>query len=128
MPEYTPDQFAGVLMRAVAEAPHEAVQVVRKGSLNVKLGARRNVLQTAPVHNAGAHRDINFDVVSQGPTVVGDIGYDTGPGRAGNLGNLLEYGGGGDHSPAHRDLARALEDEEPRFVRALGDVGERLLD
>jgi hypothetical protein len=42
------------------------------------------------------------------------------------LGNLLEFGGGGDHSPPHRDLGRALDAEEPRFERRWRGV-EKLL-
>lgn len=127
MPEYTPDEFAALLMRAAAKAPREAVDVVRRGAANVKRDARRNVQQTAPVHNAHAYLDINFDVEVHGVTVEAEIGYDQGPGKAGNLGNLLEYGGGGDHSPPHRDLGRALDVEAPRFIEAIGDMGERLL-
>jgi hypothetical protein len=58
--------------------------------------------------------------------VDAEIGYDknTKPGR---LGNLLEYGGGGDHSPPHRDLGRALDAEEPRFTEALAALVEKLL-
>lgn len=128
MPELTPDQFAAVLMGAVAKAPRETVAVVRRGSLNVKNDARRNVQQTAPIHNAHAQYDINYDVEAQGVTVVGDIGYETGPGKSGNLGNLLEFGGGGDHSPPHRDLGRALDIEEPRFIQALEDMAEKVIE
>lgn len=128
MPEYSPEQFAALLLGAAAASPKETVQIVRKGSGNVKADARRNVQMTAPRRNAHAFLDINYDVDIQGATVVGDIGYDTGPGKAGNLGNLLEFGGGGDHSPPHFDLALALAEEEPRFEEALADMGERLLD
>ena len=127
MPSYTPEQFAAYLLNVVAQVPKETVAIVRRGSANVKRDARRNVQQTAPIHNAHAFRDINFDVEAAGTKVIGDIGYDDGPGKAGNLGNLLEFGGGGDASPPHRDLARALEDEDGRFVRALEDMGEELL-
>lgn len=128
MPEYTPNQFAAVLLSVVQRTPREAVDVVRRGALNVKTVARRNVRQTAPVHHAHAYRDINFDVEATGVLVEAEIGYDDGPGKAGNLGNLLEFGGGGDHSPPHRDLGRALDAEDTPFGVALGDMGERLLD
>jgi hypothetical protein len=125
--EYTPAEFADILLGAAADAVKETEQVVSKGSLNIKNDARRNVQMTAPVHNAHAQYDINYDIDVHGATVTGDIGYDSGPGKAGNLGNLLEFGGGGDHSPPHRDLGRALDDEEPRFEQALADMTDRLL-
>lgn len=128
MPEYTPDEFADILMAAVARTPRETVQVVRKGAQNVKTDARRNVRMTAPIQNAHAYRDISYDVDAEGVTVVAEIGYEKGPGKAGNLGGLLEFGGGGDHSPPHRDLARALEAEEYKFGKALEDMGEEILD
>lgn len=127
MPEYTPAQFAAALMGAAARSPRETVQVVRKGAGNVKDGAQRNVLATAPVHNAHANRAITYDVAAEGVLVVAEIGYDKTI-NGGAIGNLLEFGGGGDHSPPHRDLGRALDVEESRFENALGDMGERLLD
>jgi hypothetical protein len=123
---YTPEQFAAILMQVAAETPRETVKVVRKGSGNVKTDSRRNVQITAPIHNAHAFRAITYDIEAVGVTVVGVIGYDKDI-NGGPLGNLLEFGGGGDHSPPHRDLGRALDVEEPRFADALGDMGERLL-
>lgn len=128
MPEYTPDQFADILMGVVVKTPRETVQVVRKGAQNVKTSARRNVRMTAPVQNAHAYRDISYDIDAEGVMVVAEIGYEKGPGKAGNLGGLLEFGGGGDHSPPHRDLALALEAEERAFGEALEDMGEEILD
>lgn len=128
MPEYTPDQFAAILVGAIPKAAKATVDVVRKSSGNVKIGARKNVQMTAPIHNAHAQFDINYDVDTQGTWVVGDIGYDTGPGKSGNLGNLLEHGGGGDHSPPHRDLGRAMDVEEPRFIQALEDLTEQVIE
>lgn len=129
MPEYTPDQFARILLTAAARTPQEASRVVGRGGQNVKDGAQRNVLRTAPVHNAGAHKTITYDDPTvDGDVVSTDIGYDRSRGRAAALGNLLEYGGGGDHSPPHHDLRLALEAEEPRFVDAVADMAERIID
>lgn len=124
----SPEEFARRLEAAIPKVAKQTVAVVRKGSLNVKNEAKRNVLQTAPVRNAHAHQAINFDVDAPGGgVVVGEIGYDK-TDKRGRIGNLLEFGGGGDHSPPHRDLARALESEEPRFVRALEDMIKDVLD
>lgn len=126
MPEYTLDQFAAFLEAAAGRAPRETEKVVRKGADRVKIGARNNVRQTAPVHNAGAQKYITYDVTARGVVVDAEVGYEKRGG--GNLGNLLEYGGGGDHSPPHLDLSRAVDDEEPRLGEALLDMGEELLD
>jgi hypothetical protein len=131
---YTPDEFARHLVEAAPKAAREAAKVVRKGSLNVKNEARRNVRATAPVHHAHAAETITYDVDTADLTITGVIGYDKEIGASagkkgpGAIGNLLEFGGGGDHSPPHRDLARALESEEPRFVQALADAAEKALE
>lgn len=117
----TPETLAAALVKAAIAAPVAAKAVVSKGSLNVKNDAKKNVLETAPVRNAGAHRAITYEVIARKTSILGVIGYDKDkPGGA--LGNILEYGGGGDASPPHRDLGRALDEEEPRFLNALGDV------
>jgi hypothetical protein len=127
MPELSPEDFAKDLLKAVRKVPGQAVKVVRANSNDVKKQGRRNVRMTAPVHHAHAFRDINYDVTSEGVEVVGEIGYDTGPGMAGNLGNLLEFGGQGDHSPPHLDLARALDGQTALFEKDAGDMGVALL-
>jgi hypothetical protein len=81
MAEYTPAQFARALERAVGKTPKETVAVVRKGANNVKPDARRNVSQTAPVHNARAQQFINYDVEAQGVEVVAEVGYDRDAGK-----------------------------------------------
>lgn len=126
-PGLSAEEFAKELIKAVRKVPGRTSKVVGKGAQNVKNGARRNVKQTAPVHNAGAHKAITYD----DPTLVGlvvetEVGYDKSR-RGGALGNLLEYGGGGDHSPPHRDLSRALDSEEDSFAEALADMGESIL-
>jgi hypothetical protein len=126
VPTYTPDEFAALLADAPVHAVREVAKVVQKGSLNVKNDARRNVQASAPIHNAHAYTAIGYDVEASGATVAGEIGYDKDI-RAGRLGNLLEFGGGGDHSPPHHDLRRALEAEEPRFVQSIADAGEQAL-
>jgi hypothetical protein len=59
--------------------------------------------------------------------VVSEIGYDKDI-TGGALGNLLEYGGGGDHSPPHRDMGRAADaEEEARFGDSLQAMALKLL-
>jgi hypothetical protein len=115
----TPQTLAAAILRAIATTTVEVTAVVAKGALNVKNDARKNVEQSAPVNNAYAQNAITYDSPRlAGMVIEAEIGYDK-ERRGGSLGNLLEFGGGGDKSPPHRDLGRALDVEEPRFEAAL---------
>lgn len=121
------DAFALDLLQSAVEAPLLAAAVVKKAAQNVKNEARENVSRSAPVHNAGAARAITYDTPSiRGTRVETEVGYDRDlPG--GPLGNLLEFGGGGDHSPPHRDIGRAADNEESRFESAFAKLAGKLL-
>lgn len=123
----TPAQFAASLLEAAGGAHTGARAVVKKGQQNIKTEGRANVLKSAPVHNAHAAYAITYDDPTTTLTrVEGEVGYDKDlPGAS--LGNLLEYGGKGDKSPAHRDLGRALDNEEPRFEDAIRLMALKLL-
>ena len=126
MAEYTADEFARALLKSVTETPKATVRAVRRNATEVKKTAQRNVRETAPVQNAHAFRAINFDVEAVGVEVIADIGYDKTI-NGGPLGNLLEFGGGGDHSPPHRDLGRAVDGQEALFMDDLGRMGEEVM-
>jgi hypothetical protein len=121
------DAFAADLLGAAVKATVGASAVVKRAAQNVKDEARANVLQSAPTRHAGAHRAITYDEPNLlGVRVTSEVGYDKDlPGGA--LGNLLEYGGGGDRSPAHRDIGRAADNEEARFGDALQIMATKLL-
>lgn len=123
----SPDRFAAELLASAAEATVRSVPVVTRAARNIKDEARANVQASAPVHNAGAHKAITYDEPSiLGVRVTSEVGYDRDlPGGA--LGNLLEFGGGGDHSPAHRDIGRAADVQEERFADAMRDLTRKLL-
>jgi hypothetical protein len=123
----TPATMAAALIAAGAKAVVETRTIVQKGALNIKTEGRNNVLKSAPVHNAHAAHAITYDTKIAQTTVEAEIGYDKDK-RGGKLGNLLEYGGGGDRSPAHRDLGRALDAEEPRFENAIALMATGLLN
>ncbi len=124
----TPETMAAALLAAGAKAVAGTSAVVEKAALNIKTDAKANVLKSAPTHNAGAHKTITYDRPHLvGARIESEVGYDRDAGRAAALGNLLEYGGGGDRSPAHRDIGRAVDVEEPRFENALAAMAERLL-
>jgi len=120
----TPATLAAAMLSAAAKSVVATRAVVAKGALNVKNEAKANVLQSAPTRNAHAHNAITYDTTIRPTTVDAEIGYDKDK-RGGALGNLLEYGSR--NNPAHRDLGRALDNEEPRFEKALGDIVGRLL-
>jgi len=122
----TPETLAADMLKAAAEAVVATRAVVQVGAFNVKRDARANVLKSAPIHNAGAAAAITYDTNIGKTSVDAEIGYDKDK-KPGRIGNLLEYGGGGDHSPPHRDLGRALDAEEPRFTEALAALVEKLL-
>jgi hypothetical protein len=124
----TPTTLAADMLKAAGEAIVGTRAIVQKGSLNIKNDARKNVAQSAPTHNAHAQYAITYDtkVDARGLVVRGEIGYDKDI-NGGALGNLLEYGGGGDRSPAHRDLGRAFDSELPRFEDALAAFAGKLL-
>jgi len=118
----TPQTLAAAMLKAAAEAVAGAATVVAVGANNIKRDARANVQKSAPVQNAHAQYAITYS----NPTVSAyaiesEIGYDKDL-NGGALGNLLEFGGGGDKSPPHRDLGRALDAEEPRFESALSKL------
>jgi hypothetical protein len=122
----TPETLAAALLASAAKAVAETRLIVQKGALNIKTEAKNNVAASAPVSGAAAARHITYDTTIRPTTVEAEIGYDK-TYKAARLGNLLEFGGGGDHSPPHRDLGRALEAEEPRFHGALDAMAGRLL-
>jgi hypothetical protein len=122
----TPETLAAALLLSAAEAVAGTRAIVQKGALNVKTEAKANVERSAPVHNAHAADAITYDTKIHPTTVEAEIGYDKNR-KPGRIGNLLEFGGGKDHSPPHRDLGRALEAEDPRFVAALEAMADKLL-
>jgi hypothetical protein len=122
----TPETLAAALLASSAKAIAGTRAIVQKGAANIKTGARTNAIASAPTRHAGAPYAITYDTTIKATTIVAEIGYDKDkPGGA--LGNLLEFGGGKDHSPPHRDLARALESEEPRFVTQMDLMAGKLL-
>jgi hypothetical protein len=122
----TPETLAADMLKAAAEAVAATRTVVQVGAFNVKADAKANVYKSAPIHNAHAAEAITYNTRSVLGGAEAEIGYDKDR-NGGALGNLLEYGGGGDHSPPHRDGGRALDAEEPRFTEALAALVEKLL-
>jgi hypothetical protein len=66
------------MLKAAAEAIVGTRAIVQKGSLNIKNEARKNVAQSAPIHNAHAANAITYDteIDAKGLVTRGEIGYD----------------------------------------------------
>lgn len=124
----TADQFATELLSAAVQAPVLAVPVVKKAANNIKTEGRANAVASAPTHHGRAPNTINYDEPTlAGTKVVSEVGYDRDIDKAANLAWVLEYGGGGDHSPPHMDINRAADAEEARFVAGIVGMVGRLL-
>jgi hypothetical protein len=122
----TPETMAARLLAAAAAVPAAVTAVVNSSAASVKTQSKRNVLASAPVHNAHAQNAITYDTTRRAAAISAEIGYDKDkPG--GGLGNLLEFGGGRDFSPPHSDLGRALDAEEAHFEAEINAVAGRLL-
>lgn len=100
-------------------------QVVSKGALNVKKDWADRWRGHASIRHLP--RSINYDVQSDGNGASAEIGPDAAK-IQGNLAHFIELGnaeyGSVRNAPIPGGLP-ALAAEEPRFVRALADLGEK---
>ena len=102
----------GVVSGAVTVA---ARGVVERGGLGVKRAWAENARSTAGAAARHYPDSISYDMRGLEVEVGPDKGKTQGP-----LGNLLEYGSS--HNPPHWDGQRALDDEAPKFEKALNDM------
>lgn len=119
------DALSGDLAAAARAVVAGCRQVVSRGALNVKRDWANNARASSGRHAPAYPSSIGYDLT---PAPGGGTGAVIGPDKAarqGALGNLLEFGSV--KNPPHNDGGRALAAEEPRFVAAVQDLGERLL-
>jgi hypothetical protein len=116
------DRYVLDLDEALAGALPKVREVVQKGALNIKRDAQRRVggLAHAPSYPAA----ISYDTTVGAGGVYAEIGPDKGR-RQGALGNLIEYGSVNNAPIPH--IAPAVDEELPRFERAMEDLAEKLL-
>ena len=115
--EVSLEQLARDLERAAVTVPVRGAAVVAKGLNNIKGEARRNATASSGTHAAQYPGTITYGIDE------GGLGGEVGPERKGqgNLGPILENGSV--HNPPHRDLGRALDAEEPRFLEEIAKIG-----
>lgn len=116
------EQFAAELLAAALRTNVAVTAVVTRGAVNVKNEARRNATVSSGRSAARYPSTITYDVTNRGTRVEAEIGPEGG-GQA-RLGAILEYGSGNAKNPPHRDLGRAADTEEPRFISAMEEIGE----
>lgn len=94
--------------------------VVAKGCLNIKTATKRHWtgLSNAPRLASAVTYDTHLTPTGAWGEVGPDVDLDK---RQGYLGNLIEYGSV--NNAPHPGLAPSLADEDPRFGKALGDLG-----
>ncbi len=100
----------------------EVRQVVSKGCLHIKQDWKQR--WEGHAHIPRLPRSISYDVVSRHVSVHGEIGPDKGREKfQGPLGNIIEYGTI-NNAPIPGGVP-ALELEQPKFAKALADLGEK---
>lgn len=116
------DAWIADLRRAAVEIEEQGEQVVSKGALNIKTDWKEH--WDGYAHLPHLPRAINYDVQRDGGTVEASIGPVRGELQAG-LAPYIEYGTV--NNPPLPGMEPAVDEEEPRFERAVADLGEKLL-
>ncbi|MDM8084744.1 hypothetical protein QUV83_08215 [Cellulomonas cellasea] len=115
------------LIAALAAAPArvstEIRSVVQKGSLNIKNDLNEQAAKSR--HFRGMAGSVTYETTEGPRGITSTIGPDKDR-RGGALGNIFFFGGviGGGGTG---DIDKPVREEEPRMLKALGDVAERLL-
>ena len=126
-------KLAATFDDAFETLPRGTRAVVQKGSLNIKNDARERIGRGGYIGAYGS--TIGYETTERPDLVVGEIGPDkdkqVGGGEKrtpGNLGVFLEYEYGTPWSAPKPHLGPALDEEAPRFERALEDLAVRALE
>lgn len=98
----------------------EVSRSIFKGATSIKAAMQRDA--RASIHWGGFAGDIDFDTILAADSFAAEIGPRVGPGRPGNLANLAYTGYSRGAAGTVRPPEAALDDEAPKFERALGDI------
>lgn len=130
------------LGRASSRVLPEVEKVVFKGAMNVKKGMQQ-ALQESDWFKPLA-RSVDFDINVTPNEVSAEVGPKHGPGESGNLANIAyfgssvgvyrggpkwkqEVGRGPGKGGGTVDFMRPLDEERPKFEKAIGDVLKNVL-
>lgn len=119
------DDFAQLiddLGKAGEEVGHEVEQVVSKGALNIKKDWAHRWEGHAHIKHLPAA--VGYDLHRDGVNSSAQIGPDK-DALQGPLGSIIEFGTV--NNAAIPGGMPALDAEEPRFIQAIEDLGEKLL-
>lgn len=116
------DDWIADLRQAALDVDGEAEKVVSKGALNIKNDWKEH--WDGYAHIPHLPRAINYDVERIDDGVEASIGPVRGETQAG-LAPYIEYGTV--NNEPIPGMEPAVDDEEPRFERAVADLGENLL-
>lgn len=100
----------------------EAKRVTERGAFNIKKDWRDR--WSGHPHIPHLAKAVTYDVTSKRDEVEAEIGPDK-ERRQGPLGNIIEHGTV--HNAPIPGGAPALAAEEPRYMKALADLGEKVL-
>lgn len=119
------DAFEAVLRRASGTIGAESMKVLKRGAVNVKNAARRN----ASGHSRAPRLPFSIDFDIEGDGRFGMAEAIIGPNKdvsPGPLATFYEYGSANDAPQPF--LAPALDEEAPRFEKALLDAGVEVIE
>jgi hypothetical protein len=117
------DRLVLDLDNAASGMPKEAAAVVEKGALNIKTGAQRRIGRPAHAPSYGAA--LGYDMRTAAPGPEAEIGPDKNK-RQGALGNILEHGT--INNPPRPHIRPAVDEELPKFEKAMQDLAEKALE
>lgn len=114
--------FAVDVRRLPASLSRHLLPVVHRGAVRVKESMRRDLQASSNAGFQYVARTVNYDVVEGAGGVAAEIGPTKPDGALANIAYFGSYKGGG----TVRDPVKALEDEAPKFEKAILDVVEQL--
>lgn len=114
-------QLAVDFSRVGAIVAQQARPVVSKGALNIKTAMQADMKGSE--HFKGAAHTVSYDLLDGGFTA--EIGPSSEAGSPGNLANLAYFGGSNGGGGTVADPRTRLDEELPKFEKALLDIAAK---